>query len=186
MVQLRGGRSRGGPSRQRGPRRATSWFLEASVADNVVTPGSLVNFEMAVDLASDERKGATVTRIRGEMVIWSTVANGLAATVQAIWFAGMILGHENLLTTVPDPELDDADWMWYQTGYVVPGLQENDAGSATTHQFNPPRYITLDNRSQRKMLSQEARLLFVFKNDTSSDFDVQVGIAARVLIKHRG
>ncbi len=163
MVQRRGsGRTARAGGAARPPRRATSWFLDTTVADNSAAAGSLVDFEMASDLAVDERKGATVTRIRGEMVLRIDARGGLSS--QVIWYAGMIVGHENLLTTLPDPELDDADWMWYQTGYLVPQSIPNDASNADLVQ-GVVRYINIDNRSQRKMLSEESRMNFVFKND---------------------
>ncbi len=169
--------------RQPRRRRALSWFLNASVADNAAASGTLVNQELAFGLAGDERRGATVTRVRGEMVVWTALKTA-ASTQQAIWYAGIIVGHENLLTTIPDPELDDADWLWYRTGYLVHPTRADDAGTASLFD-GIHRYIEVDNRSQRKMLSQESVVLFVFKNDASSDFTVQVGMAARVLIKHR-
>ena len=185
MTQPRGTRGHGSHrgTQQRGSRRKTSWFLNGSVADNNVAPGLLTSFELATGLSAEGRPGSTVTRIRGEMVVWATAAT-FPALNQAIWFAGIIVGHENLLTTVPDPELDDADWMWYQTGYFVPDLVEDDAGVQTLLQF-PARYVTLDNRSQRKMLSEDSVVLFVIKNDASSDFAFNVGLTARVLVKLR-
>ncbi len=127
----------------------------------------------------DELDDSTVTRIRGEMVVW---ANGRAQVdQQVIGFAGIIAGHENLLTTLPDPELDDADWMWYWTGFLVHNSESNDADSASLFPFRP-RYIPIDNRSQRKLRSKESALIFIFKNDVSSNITVNVGIATRTLL----
>jgi len=180
MAVLRG--TRGRSPRTTRSRRAYSWSLNASIGDNLVGVGVSASFELATDLAVDERKAATVTRVRGEMVLKLNPRGALAE--QCIWYAGIIVGHENLLTTLPDPEIDEADWMWYQTGYLVTQVRSNDAGTADLRDGDV-RYITIDNRSQRKMLSEESVAIFVFKNDSSSDAAINMGFAARVLVKHR-
>ena len=124
-----------------------------------------------------------MTRIRGELVVWMGNSFGTAAE-QAVWYAGIIAGHENLQTTLPDPELDDADWMWHDMGFLVHTTRENDAGSGDLLD-SVPRYITIDNKAQRRMKSAEDTLLFVLKNDTSSNVSIFTGIAARVLMRMR-
>ena len=121
---------------------------------------------------------STIVRIRGEMVVWRNSVYPSVAD-QVIWYAGIVVGHENLLGALPDPELDDADWMWYTTGYSVPELISN--GSGGTLRAGPPRHIIIDNRAKRKLVNEEAKALFVFKNDVASDEDIDVGVAVRML-----
>ena len=114
------------------------------------------------------------------MIVWQPIKMP-AVDSQIIWYAGIVVGHENLLNALPDPENDDADWMWHRMGYLVPHIRSNDADSATIRDPATPRYITIDNKAKRKLVNEEMKVIFVFKNDVSSDDDVEVGLAARLL-----
>ncbi len=140
--------------------------------------GAQTNFELLTGLSEDLTTDSTLVRVRGELVVWRSTRAGVADEM-AIWYAGITAGHENIISATPDPELDDADWLWYNTGYVLPATRSD--GGVDKFEI-APRFIMIDNKSMRKLPVLESSLVFAFKNDASSDLDVEVGLAVRMLL----
>ena len=176
------------PSRRRstrrlGPKRKYRWDLNASTGVNLVGSNARTNFVLGNLLPEESRSGVTLTRILGELVIAAEDDGGpgWADNVSAIWYAGITVVHEDLqAANTLDPENDDADWLWYNTGYLSPANYENDAGNDLLHAI-VPRYVHVDAKSKRRLRTREDDIVFVFKNDASSGFSLRIGLAARIL-----
>ncbi len=134
-------------------------------------------------MPEESRSGVTLVRVLGELAISSDDDGGpgIADNTGAIWYAGISVVHEDLQAAgTLDAETDDADWLWYNTGYMTPANFENDAGGDILHLFTT-RYVHVDARSKRKLRTREYDIVFTFKNDASSGIALRVGFAARVL-----
>jgi len=110
----------------------------------------------------------------------------LAANAPVIWYAGLIVVNQQSAdvggASAPDPEDDEADWMWYRTGFHLPGFRDDDAGTGLLHEMTP-RYMEIDNKSARKLNENNKTLLYVFKNDASSGQIISQAISLRMLLK---
>jgi len=147
-----------------------------------IAPGGTTFLELTAGVDEGDLVGSTLVRIRGEMVVWQSGTVTPTDVQTAEWDAGILVGHENLVTTPPDPGLDDAGWLWHATGFLVPAMRSNDAKSDQLIDAFPARYIIIDNKSKRKFPTPESTMLFVFKNDAGSDLTVQVGVTIRFLL----
>jgi len=159
--------------------------LNAAVPANVAV-GALANFDMLALIPDDVKRDSTIVRIRGELVLRvGASAGGAGATI--IWYAGMVPVTEQAMAagsaSLPDPELDDGDFMWHDMGLYLQDTVRNDADSADLEVANT-RYIEIDSKAMRKLNEDNQTLAYVFKNDASSSETVRQSIAARILLLH--
>ena len=171
----------GSRGRRRGssPARKTEWF---GFFGSTLLVG--VNNTTVADLGSaipdDLRVGATLIRIRGELLVASEDAP--QDTAPNIWAAGIMIATNEAvgvgLTALPDPGIDDADWLWHQAGYqATPTSTIGSTGNVD------PRYILIDNKAMRKLPESNKTVVFVFKNSINSNTSIRVGISTRMLLK---
>jgi len=121
---------------------------------------------------------STLVRLRGELMIAG--ASSLP-TNPVIWAAGITLATAEQVSTgitaLPNPEIDDADWLWHSGGYLM--SVRTNSGSEIDWL---PRYIVIDNKSMRKLHGQEKRPVMIFQNSGGSGGNVVQGISVRMLI----
>ena len=137
---------------------------------------------MLQNIPDDIKRDSTVVRIRGELYVGQppdTVAR------QLIWYVGMVVVSEDAMSaagaSLPDPEFDDADWMYYRSGFYRTGIYEDSAGAL--REVDPGRYLEVDSKAMRKLPEDNRTLAYVFKNDASSDDTIRQAISARILLK---
>jgi len=143
-----------------------------------------VNNTTVADLGSaipdDLRVGATIVRIRGELLVASQDApDDLQPNIWATCI--MVANREAVAigaTALPDPGVDDGDYLWHRSGY-----QATPVDVLGTSGDLAARYIEIDNKSMRKMNESNKTIVFIFKNSINSNTSIRVGISTRILIK---
>ena len=141
-------------------RFATTEILLAAGGRLVIQMLSLVETELGRELVD-----TTFVRITGQL----TVRTAGLSVVPVPYAAGIAVLEEG---TLADPEIDDADWMWY--------VQRHTNTARTASEFGWDE-VTWDNRSARKMGGSRRRLLLIITNIHASE-SIRVSTAGRVLI----
>ena len=98
---------------------------------------------------------ATAIRVIGHFVIRNNAA-GLTAVPYAI---GIVVHPEAGQADIPDPELDDAAWLYYAQRHT------HSARTASEYTWD---VLDIDNRSSRKIPGSAHRLLLSFTNVSAS------------------
>ncbi len=133
----------------------------------------------------DIKRDSTIVRIRGEMFVQINGTSG-GGTKNVVWYAGMVVVSEDAMgvggSSLPDPELDDGDWMWHDMGFMRTNVVRNDADTADLERGGI-RYIEVESKAMRKLMEDNKTLAYIFKNDASSSSAVTQSIAARILLK---
>ncbi len=141
---------------------------------NAVTTANIGN---AID--SEFRTGGTLLRSRGEMSISSIDAP--AVDTPNVWAAGLVVVNNEAAVagsgSLPDPGVDDADWLWFASGYFASSVSLAAVGVEAR-----PRYIPIDSKAMRKFHESNKTIAFVFSNSSSSDNAMLVGISVRLLV----
>ena len=162
----------------RRPRRAVRWVLGGSGRINLAAGASAISDMLSV--APDfEKTDVTITRIRGDLVVaypndnggTAKLTMGLIVVTQSAFAAG--------IAAVPDPALEDADWMWWSAYNMIEGFYADSTG--VERRIVTPRYESIDNKSQRKMNEGESTLVLAVKNNGA--FSLTYEMAARILLK---
>ena len=138
----------------------------------VVGVGATAFSKLTTTLDEAVKRDSTLVRTHGEVVIQSS------GGAQAFGAYGIYVASENvdLSSQVPDPELDDADWLLHRLWYLV-----SDISAVGAEDVFQSRYMIEDSRGKRKLNENERDLLMVFKNSGSSAAGVTVGWAYRML-----
>ena len=163
--------------RSSAPKRPVTWVI------NDVSVGTLAANSLGVtDLLSPGvvdpviTRDATVVRIRGVLGVMQT---GIGT--QVTWTAGLIVCNTDQVATagaMPNPASEDADWIWH---YGQRNFCQRDAGGGLNN-INPV-YVTIDNKSMRKMKENEKTLALCMFNHTLSDSSISYSLLLRILIK---
>ena len=81
---------------------------------------------------------------------------------------------------MPDPEIDNGDFLWFTVGHIGDVLYEDSTGVQRV--VRQTRYFMVDSKAQRKMNEENRTLAFVFRNDAGSAA-VNVAFGIRTLLK---
>ena len=180
MTMLR--RSSRGSSRS-SVRRALTWTFNATTLSTVAIGASSV-FDLTALVSSDVKRDATITRVRGEVMVEMSPAAFSGAI--GFYYQGLVVVTADAFNSgvgaLPDPETDEGDWMWYNSGSIRIPTRRNDADTAEL-ESRAIRYIELDTKAQRKLPENNRLLCYVFKNDGASNRALNVAIQARTLLK---
>ena len=118
--------------------------------------------------AFPEMKDYTLLRIRGtfqmnaQVFATTTIDVGIIVVTRQAFEAGT--------TSVPDPELDDADWLWYSTLTHRGQRTERSAGVFA----ESPHALEIDNRAMRRIQGNEQRVIMSVKNRSGSNVDIDI------------
>ena len=152
-------------------RRQRMWFPFGSGSVSVVGSASaVINLSNVHFSFFPESKDFTIVRIRAHVEADATVVSaGMLVDfgITVVSLQAFTIGP----TATPDPEDDDADWMWYGTLRSTVGEgREFAAGSFAAI----PKELPIDNRSMRKVQASESRLVLVVKNRSANVFEYSV------------
>ena len=127
-----------------------------------------------------QRTDVTITRIRGELfvdapndtnVVAGELDMGLIVVTNQAFAAGA--------GSLPDPALENADWLWWKHVRYISGFYEDNAGAQRI--FNATRYFEVDSKAQRKLDEENKTLVWVVKNQGGST--LRTGLGVRTLLK---
>ena len=136
--------------------------------------------------AQSVAEGQTIVRIRGELLVFLSVAT--AALDGFRWAFGMGIVSENAgdvgVTAVPSPIVDIAwdGWMVYETGHctgwdILPATGNNaNAGSSMVR-------ITIDSKAMRKFRFSDILMPVFAATDEVGAAVIQANLSSRVLVK---
>ena len=149
-------------------KRSTSWVEREIDVDGLVS-GNQDLTQFTVNLALDERKDATVTRMLVQMRYRLTGVGTLGVTHQ-----GIVLANSDAIAaaTLPDPEIesDEPGWLW-RNAYEI---EQTD---------NPAFRLQLDLHGQRKLRGDDEVLVMITEYVGTGTLVVTGW--ARTLVKHR-
>ncbi len=159
-------------------RRPMSWVVGEAIPQGLAA-GSQQEIDLLASRSDFQRTDVTVTRVRG--------AGFLRATSDGVADHEMVLGIIVITqqaftvggTSVPDPDQDNADWLWWNQVYSVPAFQEDSAGVSRI--INLPTMFEIDSKAQRKMNEENQTLVLVIKN--AGSVTIQFGMRLRSLLK---
>ena len=149
MTTSRRGRGRGQPAARRMPlqRRTSEWF--DTVLNAQIPSSGELRLNLLSQVAEDDIKGLTVTRLIPDFWVTPVAAGGLGRVG-----AGITLVSDEAVAAVafPDPTVadDQPGWMWRQNFIVM----SDAAGVKGTH-------IKADLRGQRKMPSEDMNMYLI-------------------------
>ena len=154
-----------------------SWVIVRTAAADLA-PGATSVTDMLATRSDFQVTDLTVTRVRGEIVV-SPLSS---SDVERAMFMGIIVVSQQAEAagagSVPDPSLDNADWLWFSGVNFVRSFY-NDAG--TDRAYIPARTIVIDSKAQRKMNEENKTLAFVVKNQGAGTLEFEM--YARTLLK---
>ncbi len=158
-----------------GRQRKTSWnnFLGTV---NTIVPGGAVMANLVSSALTTIAADSTIVRVRGRLSISSADVNPGGAFGS---FGAIVVNADAFVvgvTAVPDPISDEADWMIHGNWSIEPTRIGNTDISVA------PVYLTIDNKSMRKMNEQFSLLAFKFVNSSSSSMDVRLQFGLRTLV----
>jgi len=163
----------------RAPRRPMSWVL-STAGSTPIAAGAVAAVDLLASRTDFQRTDVTVTRIRGELAL--TPQSDVDDTYQ--WFAGITVVNKQAagvgVTALPDPETENADWLWFDGGHIFPAFYADSAGVERVLAL--PRYISIDSKSQRKMHEENKSLQLIIKNDAASS-PLEFMFVTRTLLK---
>ena len=141
--------------------------LETAVVANGVTLIDLSSL-MAAEL-SRTLVDLTVVRVIGVV----DIRRETVGVTSSRWSFGIRIGTiDETAATAPDPELDDADWMYHQ--------QRVTHGARTANEFNRDR-LEFDNRSARKMGGSRGAVIAMLTNSDDS-LAIRFSLTGRILV----
>ena len=168
-------RSRGFPSRQRRPRRNTSWVAAASGIVQRTSSGSTL-FGFGGQAVVD---GLTIMRTRGHLGIY--LSAGAAALDGFDGAVGLAIVSENAfgvgITAVPTPITDEAwdGWFWFSHFSVKVPSANNFAGNASSIQ------IPVDSKAMRKIKNTDT-IIAVLEATEVGGATVNMSLQTRMLV----
>jgi len=159
-------------------RRRRQWALDR--LENNLTPGAAGGRD-AVDLLDQYRtrmgvaftQGLTISNIRGVLNPMFITAPTLG-DVQEVFIGMSVISLDAMAigpTAIPDPAVDDADWIWHGYMLIAAGI---DTG-ITPANWRGQR-LDINNRSMRKMDQANKTLVITATNLNVSGNDVAVRI----------
>ena len=154
---------RGGMRGGRGPRRALEWF---DIDLNSTVPATAqLGIRADGAMVSDEKKGATITRIIMDFII-TPVTAGLDVGARLAMGLYMQIEDGFAAGAFADPQTanDQPGWLWRT-------LRRYDIGSLT-NQIRTSSHVHIDLHSQRKYRGEDDVLVLIFNNESTNSVDI--------------
>ena len=143
MTTLKGYRARGGPRRQ------TEWY-DTDVNVSVPISGQ-ATVQLDVNLVSDEKKGATITRVLVSLIVFPSAVN-LSSRVHM----GIVLIEQDAVSAGAFPDVDQMDdqpgWMWRH----MMSVRTENVSVRRSYQL-----VQADIRAQRKYIGEDYQLRLI-------------------------
>ena len=168
-------------ARSAAPRRPVEWLRTRSVPA-ILLGAAGVPTGIAFEVTPTQLLtivSPTIVRIRGELTLSADTA--LPPGVIP-WAAGCVQMSKKALgaglAAIPFPNVDDADWQWFEAGAV------GDSGSSTIIPENDVVHVNIDTKSMRRYEQDDQTMVIVVSNlGLVLTNDLGVTIALSVLIK---
>jgi len=163
----------------RAARRPMSWVID-NLPATAVTAGSLLRTDLLSSRSDQQRTDVTVTRVRGEVAVG---APDDGSTPIQVFMGIMVVTQQaaaGASSATPDPEIDNADWLWFRAIHLLNTFQEDSAGANRVVKL--PRYIEVDSKAQRKMNEENKTLVHIVKVEAASAAIV-LSMSFRTLLK---
>ncbi len=164
------------------PRMAREWVIVKKNID-ALAPGTPQKLDLGTTIAvalGTDFSGLTISAIKGRWAAKSLDATPIGLYEQV--FAGIVLvGVEAFAAggvSLPDPQHDNADWMWWDTLPVQDAKIETAAGAFDHYSFTD---FLIDNASMRRVRGSHQELALIISN-TGAPANMAVSWAARILV----
>ena len=159
-------------------RRPMSWVISHTVS-SAIAANAKRDTDLLATRSDAQRTEMTVTRTRGAI----TVRADSDASTEGILLGGIIVVTQQAMAvggaSIPDPEIDNADWLWFGV-MMTPSSLYADAGGVE-RVFNQGHQFSVDSKAMRKLGEENKTLALVLKN--SNGGSVVVGSVIRTLLK---